>query len=155
MKSLRYHFDIIHLVSPQNLHSIPLHQSGQVVWVELDPEREEEQVERRAALIVASDLFLAQADDLAIIVPGTTVDRGWRNHVLMCGPDLKLPVLTFAMTERIRTITRARIVGHAGSVDRMTMFFVDQWLSDFFGGRAEEGQGSPALWRVRAGEAPR
>ncbi|NHN54631.1 type II toxin-antitoxin system PemK/MazF family toxin [Calidifontibacter sp. DB0510] len=104
---------------------------GSVIWVELDPVRGREQTGRRPALVVASDLYLAQADTLAIVIPGTTTDRGWPNHVPLRGPDLTLSVPTFAMTEQPRTVARDRIVGTAGQVDVATMRDVDLWLRDF------------------------
>lgn len=104
---------------------------GDVVWVELDPVRGREQAGRRPALVIASDLYLEQADTLAIIVPATTSQRGWPNHVLLRGSGLTLAEPTFAMTEQPRTVTRERLVGSAGSVDRATMDEVDTWLRDF------------------------
>ena len=104
---------------------------GDVVWVELDPVRGREQAGRRPALVIASDLYLEQADTLAIIVPATTSQRGWPNHVLLRGSGLTLTEPTFAMTEQPRTVTRERLVGSAGSVDRATMGEVDTWLRDF------------------------
>lgn len=104
---------------------------GDVVWVELDPVRGREQAGRRPALVIASDLYLEQADTLAIIVPATTTQRGWPNHVLLRGSGLTLAEPTFAMTEQPRTVTRERLVGSAGSVDRTTMHEVDTWLRDF------------------------
>jgi mRNA interferase MazF len=104
---------------------------GDVVWVELDPARGREQSGRRPALVVASDLYLEQADTLAIIVPATTTDRGWPNHVLLRGPRLGLSMATFAMTEQPRTVARDRLVGDIGAVDAATMREVDGWLRDF------------------------
>ena len=79
------------------------------MWAELDPVRGREQAGRRPALVIASDLYLEQADTLAIIVPVTTNNRGWPNHVLMRGPDLALDQPSFAMTEQPRTVTRDRL----------------------------------------------
>ncbi|WP_105566713.1 type II toxin-antitoxin system PemK/MazF family toxin [Microbacterium halophytorum] len=104
---------------------------GDVVWAEFDPVRGREQAGRRPALVVASDLYLEQADTLAIVLPATTVDRGWPNHVLLRGRHLALEQPTFAMTELPRTITRDRLVGEAGAVDAATMHDVDSWLRDF------------------------
>lgn len=104
---------------------------GAVVWAELDPVRGREQAGRRPALVVASDLYLEQADTLAIVVPATTTERGWPNHVLLRGPDLVLPARTYAMTEQPRTVTRERFVDMAGIVDAATMRDVDRWLRDF------------------------
>jgi mRNA interferase MazF len=104
---------------------------GMVVWAELDPVRGREQAGRRPALVIASDLYLQQADTLAIIVPATTTDRGWPNHVSLRGPDLTLAQPTFAMTEQPRAITRERLFDIAGVVDTATMREVDVWLRDF------------------------
>lgn len=104
---------------------------GMVAWADLDPPRGREQAGRRPVLIVASDLFLEQADTLVIIVPATTKDRGWPNHVRLQGADLALPEATFAMTEQPRTITGDRLISVIGTVDSDTMAAVDEWLRDF------------------------
>ena len=101
------------------------------MWAELDHARGHKQAGRRPALVIASDLYLEQADTLAIIVPVTTNDRGWPNHVLMRGPDLALDRPSFAMTEQPRTVTRDRFFDVAGTVDGSTMKEVDEWLRDF------------------------
>lgn len=104
---------------------------GAVVWAELDPVRGREQAGRRPVLVVASDLYLEQADTLAIVVPATTTPRDWPNHVLLRGQGLELPMPTYAMTEQPRTVTRDRFVADAGIVDAATMREVDGWLRDF------------------------
>ncbi|MCB1274759.1 MAG: type II toxin-antitoxin system PemK/MazF family toxin [Leucobacter sp.] len=103
-----------------------------VVWVELDPVRGREQSGRRPALVVSSDMYLEQADTLAIIVPCTTRDRGWPNHVRLVGKDLNLPSETYAMTEQPRTVARERLFESAGMIDVGVMREVDMWLRDFF-----------------------
>lgn len=106
---------------------------GMVVWTDLDPARGREQAGRRPALVIASDQYLEQADTLAIVVPATTRDRGWPNHVRLVGQDLQLGQTTFAMTEQPRTIARERILGVAGMVSVEVMREVDVWLRDFLG----------------------
>lgn len=104
---------------------------GGVVWAELESGRGREQMGRRPVLIVASELYLEQADTLAIVVPATTSDRGWPNHVRLTGSGLRVARPTFAMTEQPRTLTRDRLVGDLGVVDHATMREVDRWLRDF------------------------
>lgn len=104
---------------------------GSVVWAELDPVRGREQAGRRPVLVIASDLYLDEADTLAIVLSGTTIDRSWPNHVLLRGTNLRLPQPTYAMTEQPRTVTRDRFVGEIGVVDATTMAEVDRWLRDF------------------------
>ena len=106
---------------------------GAVAWAELDPARGREQAGRRPVLVVASAHYLQQADTLAIVVPATTTDRGWPNHVPLTGSHVGLGRPTWAMTEQPRTITRGRLVGVAGVVDRQTMTSVDVWLRDVLG----------------------
>ncbi len=101
------------------------------MWAELDPVRGREQAGRRPALLIASDGYLEQADTLAIIVPVTTKNRGWPNHVLLRGSGLALDRPNFAMTEQPRTVTRDRLFDLAGFVDGATMTEVDGWLRDF------------------------
>ncbi|MEE4023905.1 type II toxin-antitoxin system PemK/MazF family toxin [Gordonia sp. PKS22-38] len=102
-----------------------------VVWTELDPVRGRGQDGRRPALLVASDMYLEQAETLAIILPATTIDRGWPNHVRLRGPAFTPTRPTFAMTEQPRTVTRGRLHDVVGSVDSETMAEVDGWLRDF------------------------
>jgi mRNA interferase MazF len=104
---------------------------GAVVWADLNPTAGREQAGRRPALVVASHRYLATATTLAIVVPVTSVDRGWPNHVLLRGERLELGQASFAMTEQPRTIDRGRIVSSAGLVDAATLREVDTWLRDF------------------------
>jgi mRNA interferase MazF len=103
--------------------------SGEVVWVEPDPTVGREQSGRRPALVVAGSSYLQMVDSLALIVPITTVDRGWPNHVPIL--DVQLPHPSWAMSEQIRTVSRERIVGRAGRVDDGTLATVREWISDF------------------------
>ena len=102
---------------------------GAVVWVDLNPTVGREQSGRRPALVVAGYEYLEIVDTLALIVPITTVDRGWPNHVAVSGSDL--PTESWAMTEQVRTIARARIRGDAGRVDASTLQTVRTWIRDF------------------------
>ncbi|MDR0284016.1 MAG: type II toxin-antitoxin system PemK/MazF family toxin [Propionibacteriaceae bacterium] len=104
---------------------------GTVVWVDFDPVVGREQAGRRPALVVASTRYLQTASSLVIVVPVTTTDRGWPNHIRLQG-DLALGATSFAITEQPRTIDRSRVLSVAGVVDRATMAEVDVWLRDFF-----------------------
>ena len=102
---------------------------GQLVWVALDPTVGREQNGRRPAVVVSSRGHLTVADTLAIIVPVTSVDRGWSNHIHLRGIVLDRP--SWAMTEQVRTVSRERIVGVAGEVDASTLAEIRQWIIDF------------------------
>ena len=106
-------------------------QPGSVVWVSLDPTIGREQAGTRPAVVVASPGYLRAVQELAIVVPATTTDRGWPHHVALTGRSLSLPRPTYAMTEQPRTISRRRITASAGEVDGATLETIRRWLDDF------------------------
>lgn len=117
---------------------IQLHQNrplrrGEVIWVELNPTKGREQSGRRPAVVVSSSLFLQRVETLVVIIPATSVDRKWPNHVKINGPDVTLSQPTFAMTEQPRTITRERIGDSLGFISAETQTEIDMWLRDFLG----------------------
>lgn len=102
-----------------------------MVWVNLDPTVGREQAGRRPAVVVASSGYLDAVTELAIVVPATTTDRGWPQHVRLAGPNVSLARPTFAMTEQPRTISRQRIASVAGTIDNACLAEIRQWLTDF------------------------
>ena len=108
----------------------PLHR-GATVWVNLDPTRGREQAGFRPGVVIASGGYLASVPELVIVIPVTTRDRRWAHHVRLTGEQLTRDRPSFAMTEQPRTIARARISGHAGTVGGNAMAEIDQWLRDF------------------------
>lgn len=103
---------------------------GAVLWGYLDPVRGREQGSRRPLLVVSGRRYLELIDSLAIVVPVTTTDRGWPNHVRLAG-DVNLPRPSFAMTEQVRVVTRDRLGGALGSVTSECLTDVRRWLVDF------------------------
>ncbi|MDJ0336022.1 type II toxin-antitoxin system PemK/MazF family toxin [Salinibacterium sp. G-O1] len=108
--------------------------TGDILWAELGSGRGREQTGRRPVVVVSSNEYLASVDSLLLVVPVTSRDRGWPNHVALTGPtDLQRP--SYAMTEQILSVSRDRIVGAAGSInqeclDRMRVYlrdFLDLW----------------------------
>lgn len=100
---------------------------GAVLWADLDPAQGREQSGRRPVLVVSSDAYLDVVETFVVVVPVTSRDRGWPNHVPLQGLDRP----SWAMTEQPRTIARSRIVGVAGQVDEATLAAVEGWLRDF------------------------
>ncbi len=102
---------------------------GDVVWVQPEIAVGREQSGRRPALVVAGPGYLEVVDTLVLVVPITTVDRGWPNHIEVVGADLQQR--SWAMSEQIRTISRERVVGRAGRANAATLAAVRTWLADF------------------------
>jgi len=102
---------------------------GSVVWADLSPTRGREQSGERPVLVVASRGYLATVTTLVVVLPVTTVDRGWPNHVPLRGAH-RLGRPSWAMTEQLRTIARDRISDVVGLVDDATISDVDVYLRD-------------------------
>lgn len=100
---------------------------GSLVRVDLDPVQGREQSGRRPALVVASPGYLRTVDALVLIVPLTTVDRGWPNHVAIAGADRP----SWAMTEQLRAVSRSRVHDGMGIAGAEELAEVRRWLGDF------------------------
>jgi mRNA interferase MazF len=101
--------------------------AGEVVWARPTPTVGREQAGRRPVVVVSNQLFHDAVTTLAIVVPVTSVDRGWDNHVPLAGAD----VAGFAMTEQVRAISRDRVDGRLGAVDDQTLRAIRRWISDY------------------------
>ena len=100
---------------------------GDVWWAWLDPIRGREHGGRRAVLLVASAQFVDVIDTLALVVPVTSVDRQWPNHIRLS----TLTTSSFAMTEQLRTISRERLHSRMGAATSDELAEVRLWLADF------------------------
>jgi mRNA interferase MazF len=104
---------------------------GAVAWASLDPVRGREQGGHRPVLVVASTGYLDAVTTLVIVLPITTVDRGWPNHVPVDGATgLDRP--SWAMSEQPRTLSRDRLTTISGQVSDSCLAAVRTWLGDFF-----------------------
>jgi len=103
---------------------------GVVAWATLEPVRGREQGGHRPVLVIASTGYLDAVTTLVIVLPISTVDRGWPNHIAIDGPTgLDRP--SWIMSEQPRTLSRDRITGIAGQVSQGCLNAVRLWLSDF------------------------
>jgi mRNA interferase MazF len=105
-------------------------QSGDVVWLSLSPTVGREQAGHRPALVVSGSGYLGIVDTLAIVVPVTSIDRGWPNHVPLTGPH-GLDRASFAMSEQPRTVSRSRVTSIAGAVDSACLDEIRAFLAAF------------------------
>ncbi|MDR0848658.1 MAG: type II toxin-antitoxin system PemK/MazF family toxin [Propionibacteriaceae bacterium] len=86
-----------------------------IVWASFDPVTGKEQAGRRPALVISSDAYLSLVTDLVIVMPVTSRNRGWDNHVVVAPSDM-LGKPSWIMTEQIRALSRQRIHQVVGSV---------------------------------------
>ena len=101
--------------------------AGRVVWCDLEPTVGREQGGRRPCVVISSTDFTDVVDQMVILVPCTTRDRGWINHVELAG-DTGLATATFAITEQPRTVSVRRVVGLAGHVDAECLDEIMRWV---------------------------
>lgn len=103
---------------------------GDVLWVSLSPTTGREQSGRRPVLVVSGVEYGLLVDSLVIVVPVTSVDRKWPNHVPLTGPHgLDRP--SFAMSEQPRTVSRQRLHARSGTVDDACLDTIRRFLGDF------------------------
>jgi len=103
---------------------------GVVAWASLEPVRGREQGRHRPVLVIASAGYLDAVTTLAIVLPITTTDRGWPNHVRVDGHSgLDRP--SWIMTEQPRTLSRDRLTRISGHVSTDCFAAVRMWLGDF------------------------
>lgn len=105
-------------------------QAGDIWWAEISPTEGREQSGRRPVVVVATEEYLSLVDTLAIVVPVTTTDRGWPNHVRFTIPTPQ-ETTCFAMTEQVRAIARTRLVAPIGHVDPAILQSLRDWIHDF------------------------
>ena len=99
-------------------------------WAAPDSSVEREQAGRRPVLVISNARYHDAVTMLVVTVPVTSVDRHWPNHVRIPG-GADLPRDSFAMTEQVRTISRARLVGRIGAVEADALADVLRWVRDW------------------------
>ncbi|TFH53033.1 type II toxin-antitoxin system PemK/MazF family toxin [Actinomyces viscosus] len=104
--------------------------SGEVWWALPDPAVGREQSGRRPVLVVSNERFHTTVTTLVVVVPVTTKDRGWPNHVEL-NAGVRMKQRSFAMTEQVRTISRQRLTKKIGVVEEPVLQNVREWLVDY------------------------
>ena len=103
---------------------------GSIIWANLDPTLGKEYSGHRPGLVISSADYLSLITDLVVVLPITSVSRGWSNHLKVQPPSL-LNTDSWIVTEQPRTISRNRITRVGGIVDAKTVEMVEQWLDIF------------------------
>ena len=82
----------------------------------------------RPLLVVSNQQYQDLVSELLIVVPCTSKNRGWLNHVEVTG-TLALKMPTFALVEQIRSVSRSRLLRPIGHTDNVTMSEVEVWIN--------------------------
>jgi mRNA interferase MazF len=99
---------------------------GSVVWADFGEAIGREQSGRRPAVVMSTVAHLKAADTLVTLIPCTTRERNWPNHVALSG-EMTLSEPTYAMTEQIRTVSRDRVHAQRGRVSEDCLALITRW----------------------------
>ena len=98
---------------------------GTLVWTDFGARIGREQGGRRPALVISTQNHTA-VTALLLVLPCTTRDRGWINHVALDCPELLAP--TYAMSEQPTTISVDRVFGEIGEVSHDSLHEAMSWV---------------------------
>jgi mRNA interferase MazF len=101
--------------------------TGELWWVDLGNGIGREQHGFRPSLIISSSTYEEIVDSMTVLLPCTTRNRVWPNHVPVRGSST-LGRETFAMTEQPRSVSRQRFIRMIGQADEATMTEVATWI---------------------------
>jgi mRNA interferase MazF len=102
---------------------------GEIWLANLGEPAGREQGYRRPVLVISNDGFNA-ATALKIIVPLTTTERGWDDHVAIGCEGTGLEKPSWAMVEQARSVSPQRLITRIGIVSDEIVREVTDWVMD-------------------------
>jgi mRNA interferase MazF len=108
---------------------------GDIWYVDFSPQVGREQAGIRPALVVSNDKFNAVGNDLHIVCPLTTRDRGLRYHVPMDPIDGVLSRPSLIMCEQVKSQDMQRFLKYRGKAPDDIVEQVLEVIDGFFGSR--------------------
>ncbi|MFC5829057.1 type II toxin-antitoxin system PemK/MazF family toxin [Nonomuraea insulae] len=102
---------------------------GEIWLADLGEPSGREQGYRRPVLVVSNDEFNS-ATAVKIIVPLTTTDRGWDNHVSVPTEGTGLEKPSWAMVEHVRSVSPQRFTRRVGIASDEIVREVTDWITD-------------------------
>lgn len=102
---------------------------GEIWLADLGEPTGREQGYHRPVLVISNDSFNA-ATPVKIIVPLTTTNRGWDNHVAVPTDGTGLEKASWAMVEHVRSVSPRRFTRRIGIVPDELVREVTEWITD-------------------------
>ncbi|SDH39121.1 mRNA interferase MazF [Nonomuraea jiangxiensis] len=102
---------------------------GEIWLADLGEPSGREQGYRRPVLVVSNDDFNA-ATAVKIIVPLTTTNRGWENHIPIPREGTGLEKPSWAMVEHVRSVSPQRFGRRVGIAPDEVVREVTDWITD-------------------------
>lgn len=111
---------------------LPEPHPGDIWLVDCDPQVGREQGGIRPALIVSNEYFNQLPNDLFVILPVTTRNRGVRLHVPIAPPEGGLKRPSVIMCDQVKAASMDRLLEQWGKVEEETLDRVIQVLDLIF-----------------------
>ncbi len=108
--------------------------AGEVWYVDFDPQRGREQAGVRPALVISTNEFNHVRNDLIIVCPLTTRDRGLRYHIPVDPISGVLTRRSLVMCEQVKAQDVGRFLSRRGSVPAAILRSVRTMVADFIDG---------------------
>lgn len=105
---------------------------GDIWYVDFSPQVGREQAGIRPALVVSNDMFNAVGNDLHIVCPLTTRDRGLRYHVPMQPVEGVLSRPSLIMCEQVKSQDIQRFLRYRGKAPEDILEQVLRIIDGFF-----------------------
>jgi mRNA interferase MazF len=114
---------------------LPVPGVGDIWYVDFSPQVGREQAGVRPALVVSSDAFNVVRNDLHIVCPLTTRDRGVAYHVRMEPIEGVLSRASLVMCEQVKSQDIRRFLKYRGKAPDQVLAQVHRIIAEFFNGR--------------------
>lgn len=102
---------------------------GEIWLANLGEPSGREQGYRRPVLVISNDDFNA-ATPVKVIVPLTTTNRGWDNHIPIGCEGTGLDKPSWAMVEHVRSVSPQRFSRRIGIASDEVIHEVTDWITD-------------------------
>jgi mRNA interferase MazF len=113
--------------------AVPMPSRGDVWLVDLGATRGHEQAGKRPCVIVSVDGFNRTQLRLVVVVPMTTVERGFPTHVTVAPPEGGVRVVSYIKCEDFRSASKDRFIQRLGCVSPATMRAVEDRIKLILG----------------------
>lgn len=102
---------------------------GEIYWVCLDPSQGSEMSKTRPCVIVSRDELNAALPIVVVCPLTSTLRPKWRTRLQVRCVGRKADVCT----EQIRTVSKARLAGHVGTLSKTEMAALRSLLAEVYG----------------------
>jgi mRNA interferase MazF len=109
--------------------------AGDIWYVDFSPQVGREQAGIRPALVVSNDAFNDVRNDLHIICPLTTRDRGLRYHLHIAPPEGGITKPSLVMCDQVKSQSIERFLQFRGFVSEALLFDAQRIVIEFLNGR--------------------